>query len=176
MYVIIALLFYIYRVTEENMSGPGSPLYHHWLLAWTKKCHTHVMKKIMVSLGFYVLTRIFFFSFFSLFCMIRLNISIYLFSFLYQCHSVVIFVRIFETTGSSLSNNSPDFSSKALYITGMVYIGWRGPSAVTELYKLTACAVLLKYLTDTAVSPVPKMFVDIPDPYCSQVNAGLTYR
>uniref|UniRef100_A0A8D8XF76 Uncharacterized protein C05D11.1 n=1 Tax=Cacopsylla melanoneura TaxID=428564 RepID=A0A8D8XF76_9HEMI len=52
---------------------------------------------------------------------------------------------------------------------GMVYIGWRGPSAVTELYKLTACAVLLKYLTDTPVSPLPKEFVDIPDPYCSQV-------
>ncbi|XP_026679888.1 uncharacterized protein C05D11.1 [Diaphorina citri] len=54
---------------------------------------------------------------------------------------------------------------------GMVYIGWRGPSAVTELYKLTACAVLLKYLTDTPVSPLPKEFVDIPDPYCSEVSS-----
>ncbi|KAI5704049.1 hypothetical protein M8J75_001491 [Diaphorina citri] len=54
---------------------------------------------------------------------------------------------------------------------GMVYIGWRGPSAVTELYKLTACAVLLKYLTDTPVSPLPKEFVDIPDPYCSELNS-----
>ncbi|KAI5736858.1 hypothetical protein M8J76_007821 [Diaphorina citri] len=56
---------------------------------------------------------------------------------------------------------------------GMVYIGWRGPSAVTELYKLTACAVLLKYLTDTPVSPLPKEFVDIPDPYCSEVSYSI---
>lgn len=52
---------------------------------------------------------------------------------------------------------------------GMVYVGWRGPSAVNDLYRMTACSVLLKYLTDTSVSPLPKEFVDVPDPYASKV-------
>lgn len=56
---------------------------------------------------------------------------------------------------------------------GMVYIGWRGPSAVTQIYKLTACSVLLKYLTDTTVSPLPKELVDVPDPFCSEVNFSI---
>ncbi|KAL1123834.1 hypothetical protein AAG570_001605 [Ranatra chinensis] len=54
-------------------------------------------------------------------------------------------------------------------VNGMVYVGWRGPSAVNDLYSLTACSILLKYLTDTSVSPLPKEFVDIPDPYASKV-------
>ncbi|KAG8279577.1 hypothetical protein J6590_101739, partial [Homalodisca vitripennis] len=53
---------------------------------------------------------------------------------------------------------------------GMVYVGWRGPSAVTDLYKLAACSVLMKYLTDTSVSPLPKEFVEVSDPYCSKTN------
>lgn len=34
---------------------------------------------------------------------------------------------------------------------------------------MTACSVLLKYLTDTSVSPLPKEFVDVPDPFASKV-------
>ncbi|XP_054283976.1 uncharacterized protein C05D11.1-like [Macrosteles quadrilineatus] len=56
---------------------------------------------------------------------------------------------------------------------GMVYVGWRGPSAVTDLYKLAACSVLMKYMTDTSVSPLPKEFVEISDPYCSKVSYSL---
>nr|XP_018913326.1 PREDICTED: uncharacterized protein C05D11.1-like [Bemisia tabaci] len=52
---------------------------------------------------------------------------------------------------------------------GMVYVGWRGPSASTDIYKLTCCSVLLKYLTDTAVSPLSQHFVEIDDSYCSNV-------
>ncbi|KAF6215152.1 hypothetical protein GE061_009903 [Apolygus lucorum] len=53
---------------------------------------------------------------------------------------------------------------------GMVYIGWRGPSAVKDYYRFSACNILLKYMTDTSVSPLPKEFVDIPDPYASKVS------
>ncbi|CAH1389034.1 unnamed protein product [Nezara viridula] len=52
---------------------------------------------------------------------------------------------------------------------GLVYMGWRGPSAVNDFYRMTACSILLKYLTDTTVSPLPKEFVDVPDPYASKV-------
>lgn len=58
-------------------------------------------------------------------------------------------------------------------VNGMVYVGWRGPSAVTDLYKLAACSVLMKYLTDTSVSPLSKEFVEIPDPYASKVCYSL---
>ncbi|XP_067002472.2 uncharacterized protein C05D11.1 [Anabrus simplex] len=56
---------------------------------------------------------------------------------------------------------------------GMVYVAWRGPSAVTELYRMCACSVLLKYLTDTSVSPLQKEFVEIADPYASKVCYSL---
>ncbi|XP_073987977.1 uncharacterized protein C05D11.1-like [Rhodnius prolixus] len=56
---------------------------------------------------------------------------------------------------------------------GMVYVGWRGPSVVTEFYKFSACSILLKYLTDTSVSPLPKEFVDITDPFASKVSYSL---
>ncbi|KAF4518639.1 hypothetical protein B566_EDAN005966 [Ephemera danica] len=56
---------------------------------------------------------------------------------------------------------------------GMVYIAWRGPSAVTDLYSMGACSVLLKYLTDTAVSPLQREFVEIKDPYASKVCYSL---
>ncbi|KAJ9588208.1 hypothetical protein L9F63_018429, partial [Diploptera punctata] len=56
---------------------------------------------------------------------------------------------------------------------GMVYVGWRGPSAVKELYRMSACIILLKYLTDTSVSPLQKEFVEIDDPYASKVSYSL---
>ncbi|XP_076234685.1 uncharacterized protein C05D11.1 [Calliopsis andreniformis] len=52
---------------------------------------------------------------------------------------------------------------------GGVDVAWRGPSAVNEIYDLTGCTLLLKYLTDTSVSPLQKDFVDIDDPYASNV-------
>ncbi|PNF33802.1 Uncharacterized protein C05D11.1 [Cryptotermes secundus] len=57
---------------------------------------------------------------------------------------------------------------------GMVYIAWRGPSAVKELYRMDACLILLRYLTDTPVSPLQKEFVETDDPYASKVSCCLT--
>ncbi|XP_046735682.1 uncharacterized protein C05D11.1-like [Diprion similis] len=56
---------------------------------------------------------------------------------------------------------------------GLINIGWRGPSAVTELYQLTGCSILLKYLTDNSVSPLQREFVEINDPYASKVAYSL---
>lgn len=53
---------------------------------------------------------------------------------------------------------------------GMVYFGWRGPSAVTEGYDIHGCYLLLKYLSENSVSPLQKAFVEIEDPYASNVE------
>lgn len=53
---------------------------------------------------------------------------------------------------------------------GVINVGWRGPSGVNEVYNLTGCSLLLKYLTDTSVSPLQKNFVEIEDPYASNVG------
>ncbi|XP_015108597.1 uncharacterized protein C05D11.1 [Diachasma alloeum] len=53
---------------------------------------------------------------------------------------------------------------------GLVSAGWRGPSGVSELYDLTGCSLLLKYLTDNSVSPLQKEFVEIDDPYACNVD------
>lgn len=56
---------------------------------------------------------------------------------------------------------------------GMVYVAWRGPSVVSQLYDYLGCSLLLKYLTDTSVSPLQKEFVERDDPYASNVNCAL---
>ncbi|XP_015601715.1 uncharacterized protein C05D11.1 [Cephus cinctus] len=56
---------------------------------------------------------------------------------------------------------------------GIVNVGWRGPSSVTELYDLIGCSMILKYLTDSSVSPLQKEFVEIDDPYASNVAYSL---
>lgn len=33
-----------------------------------------------------------------------------------------------------------------------------------------ACQLLLKYLTDTPISPLPKEMVEIADPFCTDVR------
>ncbi|KAF7269964.1 hypothetical protein GWI33_017052 [Rhynchophorus ferrugineus] len=53
---------------------------------------------------------------------------------------------------------------------GLFAIAWRGPSCVKDLYTVTACSLLLKYFTENAVSPLPKAFIEIDDPYASKVN------
>lgn len=52
---------------------------------------------------------------------------------------------------------------------GIFSIAWRGPSAVNDVYTLSATAILLQYLTAFSVSPLPKEFVEIDDPYASHV-------
>ncbi|XP_077994627.1 uncharacterized protein C05D11.1-like [Glandiceps talaboti] len=54
-------------------------------------------------------------------------------------------------------------------INGMVYMAWRGPQA-KDLYLMSANMILLEYLTDTAVAPLQRDFVEIDDPYCSKVR------
>ncbi|XP_011145031.2 uncharacterized protein C05D11.1 [Harpegnathos saltator] len=53
---------------------------------------------------------------------------------------------------------------------GMVYIAWRGPSGVNELYDCLGCTLFAKYLTDTSVSPLQKEFVERDSPYASNVD------
>lgn len=52
---------------------------------------------------------------------------------------------------------------------GLFCMAFRGPSAVTDMYTVTAMSLLLKYLTEFSVSPLPKAFVEIEDPYASRV-------
>lgn len=56
---------------------------------------------------------------------------------------------------------------------GIVSIAWRGPSAVSEQYMLSAAAIILKYLTDFSVAPLQKEFVEISDPFASKVSGYL---
>ncbi|XP_025831305.1 uncharacterized protein C05D11.1 [Agrilus planipennis] len=56
---------------------------------------------------------------------------------------------------------------------GIVAMAWRGPSAVNEIYKLNACSILLKYLTDSSVALLQNEFVEVDDPYASEVNFGI---
>lgn len=53
---------------------------------------------------------------------------------------------------------------------GMVYIAWRGPSSVYQLYEISALMMMMEYLTDTAVSPLQKAFVETTEPLASKVH------
>ncbi|XP_055593217.1 uncharacterized protein C05D11.1-like [Uranotaenia lowii] len=56
---------------------------------------------------------------------------------------------------------------------GLVYVAWRGPKATTEYDELTSCSVLLRYLSDTSVSPLQREFVETDDPYASRVGYNI---
>ncbi|XP_017774305.1 PREDICTED: uncharacterized protein C05D11.1-like [Nicrophorus vespilloides] len=56
---------------------------------------------------------------------------------------------------------------------GLFGVAWRGPSAVKNQYGLNSTSILMKYLTDFAVSPLQKEFVEISDPYASKVVYNL---
>uniref|UniRef100_A0A1B0DIV2 Presequence protease, mitochondrial n=1 Tax=Phlebotomus papatasi TaxID=29031 RepID=A0A1B0DIV2_PHLPP len=51
---------------------------------------------------------------------------------------------------------------------GLVFIGWRGPKCTVEHTTLTACSVLMRYLSDTSVSPLQRDLLEIDDPYASK--------
>lgn len=53
---------------------------------------------------------------------------------------------------------------------GLVTVAWRGPLCTVDNLKLTACSVLLRYLADTSVSPLQRDFVEIADPFASQIS------
>jgi len=54
--------------------------------------------------------------------------------------------------------------------TGLVMVAWRGPSAVENYEKLNSMAVLMEYLTHSSISPLPKAFVEIEDPFASKIS------
>lgn len=57
--------------------------------------------------------------------------------------------------------------------SGLVYVSWRGPKSSTEQTTLTACSVLLRYLTNTSISPLQQEFVEIEDPLASGVSYSM---
>lgn len=58
--------------------------------------------------------------------------------------------------------------------SGLVYAGWRGPKSATEQTILVGCSVLLRYLTNTSISPLQQEFVEVEDPWASGVSYSLT--
>ncbi|XP_045764374.1 uncharacterized protein C05D11.1-like [Maniola jurtina] len=59
---------------------------------------------------------------------------------------------------------------------GQVLFGWRGPILTerTALKELTACAVLLRYLCDTAAAPLQRALVEREDALAGDVSYNLT--
>lgn len=57
--------------------------------------------------------------------------------------------------------------------SGMVSVSWRGPSAVKANDEVSACAILLKYLTDFSVAPLQQEFVEIDNPFANLVSYSL---
>lgn len=55
---------------------------------------------------------------------------------------------------------------------GIVTVAWRGP-LVNEIEECTAIELLLEYLCNTSVSPLQRDFIEIDEPYCSDVIASL---
>lgn len=58
--------------------------------------------------------------------------------------------------------------------SGLVYIGFLGPKATTDYETLTACCLLLKYLTETSVSPIQQSFIELDEPFASRVNYNIS--
>ncbi|XP_023020385.2 uncharacterized protein C05D11.1 isoform X1 [Leptinotarsa decemlineata] len=57
---------------------------------------------------------------------------------------------------------------------GLYCIAYRGASCVKDIYSVTATILLLKYLTEFSVSPLPKALVEIEDPYASKVSYNVS--
>ncbi|XP_045764362.1 uncharacterized protein C05D11.1-like [Maniola jurtina] len=59
---------------------------------------------------------------------------------------------------------------------GQILFGWRGPILTerTALKELTACAVFLRYLCDTAAAPLQRALVEREDPLAGEVSYNLT--
>ncbi|ELU05156.1 hypothetical protein CAPTEDRAFT_140557 [Capitella teleta] len=55
---------------------------------------------------------------------------------------------------------------------GMVTVAWRGPVAKDQ-FSLSALNILLEYLTDSAISPLQRDFVEIADPFCTAVKYSI---
>ncbi|XP_060600571.1 uncharacterized protein C05D11.1-like [Ruditapes philippinarum] len=55
---------------------------------------------------------------------------------------------------------------------GIVIAAWRGPPAKDQ-YSFNSVGLLLDYLTDSAISPLQRDFVEIDEPFCSDVHGNL---
>jgi len=56
--------------------------------------------------------------------------------------------------------------------SGMLTVSWRAPKS-KDLYPMTALGILLEYLTDTAVSPLQKEFVEKLPPLANHVSYSI---
>ncbi|XP_059607775.1 uncharacterized protein C05D11.1-like [Phlebotomus argentipes] len=56
---------------------------------------------------------------------------------------------------------------------GLVLIAWRGPKCTLEHTTLTACSVLMRYLSDTSVSPLQRDLLEIDDPLASKLSYNI---
>lgn len=86
------------------------------------------------------------------------------------------FCRPWQNPVPPLTNESKELVIK--YPTdeesnGLFSMAWRGASSVKDLYTVTATNLLLKYLTEYSVSPLPKEFVEIEEPYASKICYNL---
>lgn len=86
-----------------------------------------------------------------------------------------VFSRPWQTPVSSLAKSK---DIKIVYPAddedcGLVNVAWRGPKATNEYEELTACSVLLRYLSDTSVSPLQREFVEIENPFASRVGYNI---
>lgn len=89
--------------------------------------------------------------------------------------SVAPFVRPWQTPVEPLlqpQNVGIEFPSDE-EDCGIVSVGWRGPLCTAENLRLTACSLLLRYLSDTAVSPLQREMVEVADPYASQISFSI---
>lgn len=56
---------------------------------------------------------------------------------------------------------------------GSVTIAWRGPTIITENLKIYTIKILLRYLTETPVSPLYREFIENKDPYAGSILFNL---
>lgn len=57
---------------------------------------------------------------------------------------------------------------------GIVFVGFMGPKATTDFESLTACYILMKYLSDTSVSPLCQTFIEISEPFASDIRYNIS--
>ncbi|CAG9812208.1 unnamed protein product [Chironomus riparius] len=58
--------------------------------------------------------------------------------------------------------------------SGLVAVGFMGPKATTDFESLTACYILMKYLSDTSVSPLCQTFIEISEPFASEIRYNIS--
>ena len=57
---------------------------------------------------------------------------------------------------------------------GWIAMGWRIPGKLSENYKdVHSLSILGSYLSSTSISPLKKAFVDLPEPYSTDVDIDI---